>query len=194
MRKVGILPPRKKNITLQTILTGTLIPFCEAILGYFGIIDILFSHPVSKLGELKVWRNFWSSDDIQSHRHRSDLYSIRHVWDPSDCRKILFKMVSSSIIQILLFTMISCWLKSTLGKKQCKGIKNALSEKRTKTRPMKTKGTNRRGQRKEIQWRKREQILRFVSCCLVAGALYAPITQHKQAAPSRHHTYCGPIS
>ena len=169
MRKVGILPPTKKNITLQTILTGTLIPFCEAILGYFGIIDILFSHPVSKLGELKVWRNFWSSDDIQSHRRRSDLYSIRHVWDPSDCRKILFKMVSSSIIQILLFTMISCWLKSTLGKKQCKGIKNALSEKRTKTRPMKTKGTNRRGQRKEIQWRKREQILRFVSCCLVAG-------------------------
>ena len=41
----------KKNIT---VFTGTLIPFCEAILGYFGIIDILFSHPVSKLGELKV--------------------------------------------------------------------------------------------------------------------------------------------
>ena len=52
--QVGILPARKKNITLQTVLTGTLIPFCEAMLGYFGIIDILFSHPVSKLGELKV--------------------------------------------------------------------------------------------------------------------------------------------
>ena len=77
--EVGILPARKKNITEQSVLTGTLIPFCEAILGYFGIIDILFSHPVSKLGELKVWRNFWSSDDIQSHRRRSDLYSIGRV-------------------------------------------------------------------------------------------------------------------
>ena len=32
--------------------------FCEDLLGYFGIIDIMFSHPVSKLCELKVWGSF----------------------------------------------------------------------------------------------------------------------------------------
>ena len=85
--KVGILQ-EKRTLLYKPFWQGHWSHFAKP-LGYFGIIDILFSHPVSKLGELKVWRNFWSSDDIQSHRRRSDLYSIGRVWDLSDGRKIL---------------------------------------------------------------------------------------------------------